>query len=300
MQKPHTKKLLFALIPIVLIIVLGIVIFWLYNGTVTSTKQAIFKATGLPAAFVGTHSISVNEILGRYALLQSLQSSQKQAQGNAAKDLILTKLIADNEAAQIASQHGVSVSGTEISKLYNQMAANLAAGDPAQFEKTINRYSKLDKQTFEQKILADYLLQDKLKAWFNGQKTYNEKVFGVAETIEKQSQQGQDLGLLAQNYSQDGATASFSGDSGFLNTSDLAPEIADGLKDAQVNDIKLIASSDGLHVIKLLARDNLGDGGVERIRAQQVFFAENGFDSWFAAEAGKFKVIKFTNNLSLN
>jgi hypothetical protein len=302
MKENHHRQKIWKIIALctgVFIIFCILFFSWLYTGSATSSKAAIYRATGLPAAFVGLRSVPVYSLLARYELLKSTPEGKKQIQDPKIKEIILNKLIRDKGLSLIAEKNDVTVTDQEITELYNQMALQLVGGDEQQFEKAIDAYGFADKQAFRQSVLKTLLLERKLTAWFNAQKNMNADTFQKVESILAEAKNGADFGELAKKYSNDAASAIFSGDSGFLSTDQLASEVQLALENAKTGDIRLAFSYDGAHIIKVLGRDNYGDKGKDRVRLQQIFLKQDGFQPWFDSQLSGFSITKLVNNLSL-
>lgn len=297
MKQNKKIKIVLLICLVLLVIILGL-LFWLYSGKITSTKKTIYGATHLPAAFVNLQPVSLSALSQRYDLLKVIQNNKVNLNDPNIKSFVLEKLIADKELQILAQAKKIKVSKEQIDDLYSQMASDLTAGDPLELEKAINSYAGLNKKDFQNQVLESFLLERGLKTWYYSQKELNPSLYSAAQNILSSAKNGEEFGGLAQKYSQDGATAVFDGDSGFVETTQLTPEIAQALGDAKTDEVRQVAGFDGLHIIKILGKDNNGTNGNERVRLQHIFLEGKGYETWRSQALKEFKVIKLTNKLS--
>jgi peptidyl-prolyl cis-trans isomerase SurA len=108
----------------------------------------------------------------------------------------------------------------------------------------------------------------------NDNATNTETARGKIEALDARLKQGEDFGMLAQNYSEDPTTAQSGGDLGFIPVSSLAqasPEIRRvvmSLKPGQNSNI--ISTPDGFRIFRLKSREPAGQRDLNDPRGQQT------------------------------
>jgi hypothetical protein len=59
--------------------------------------------------------------------------------------------------------------------------------------------------------------------------------------------------------------------------------------------MRKVASRQGLHIIKLEDKDNLGQDNGQRLHLKQIFLPGLGFEKWLELEIDKIKIIRLLN-----
>ncbi len=294
-EKSNIKARIAIIIAAVILIII-LVLAWLYTGTLSSAKIKVFEKLSLPSSAVHYSFIPAKDVISRYQTLQALAAAGHQDfNPTTAKSQAIDASIADKKLQVLANRNNVSVSSDELESQYKQILAQLVGSDETQFEKVLHDYYALDKEQFQQQVLKNSLLRDKMQQWFYGQRALNADAYKLADQIIAQAGTGKDFGSLAQQYSTDAQTATFNGDSGFLQVDQLLPEIQQPLTDAKKDEIKTLAGYDGIHIIKILDRDSNGEGGKARVRLQEIFLKGADYTAWYDSQA---KALGSTNFFS--
>lgn len=292
----NKKKTFLVGVTLVLLLIAGF-IFWLYFGKINSVKAIVFKAIPFPAVLVDGNFVSMDTLVKRYEMLKSIENSAVIMQREEIEAEVFDKLTEDGVLEALAAERGIKPTKDNLDSLYKQLAGQLAGGDESKLETVLDGYSNLSKEDFKNTILKIYFLTTELKTWYNSQNDFNKAVFAKAEKIKSLAATGEDFSALTKQYSDDGSAAVFSGDSGFFDPEQLSSGLQKGLQSLKAGEITILPSSEGLHVIKLLERTPVDAEG-EKIRVQQIFLQETGYEKWFSEQVKKAKVIKFTKYIS--
>lgn len=286
--------LLISGVVLIIILALGGGLFWTYRQPLNDNKAKVFRSLHLPVAFVGTKAIPMTEILKRFDLAKSLLGSRQDVSDNEIKSQILARLISDEQANKISKGINVSLTNKDIEDRYAQVVKQVGGGNETQFVELIKKNYGMNVDEFKTNVLSPDILQGKIQLWFNSQKNLNELKYKRLDEILAKLSSGQDLGELAKAESDDEATKSLKGDSGFIPIQDMLPEFQVSLGSAAVGETKTVVSRYGIHIVKVLEKDtNEKDGN--RVHVQQIYIKIDGFQKWYDDKA---KAIKITNLIS--
>ncbi len=285
------KKKLLLILPIVVILLAAGSITWLYTGTLNDAKIKVFAKVPLPAAIVDKKLLSAQDLIQRIDL--AAKFPQAEAQGSAATRAQLFDRLIDSKKLQvIADKKDISVSGDDVDREYQDVVLQYGDGDEAKFNEELKTQFGLSEGQFKHDVLRLDVLQSKLAIWFNSQENLNQSPYTLAKGLKDKLNQGESFDSVATAYTQDEATKDFAGDSGFIAFTDLLPEFQAALKDTSANEVKQVVSRSGLHIVKVLERDNNGENGAERIHLQQIYVQTGDFSKWYTDEAAGIKVTK--------
>jgi parvulin-like peptidyl-prolyl isomerase len=101
---------------------------------------------------------------------------------------------------------------------------------------------------------------------------------------------GADFAELAKTSSQELASQSLAGDMGFVKISELLPELSEAVDSMTIGQVKLMASRYGLHLVKLVAKNNNGPQGASQVHLNQIFIKTNDFQQWLNNETKNLNV----------
>lgn len=212
-----------------------------------------------PASFEGTTG-AVVETQYRAQVLNSL--IQLELIKEAAKDLnvsVTTKQV-DDYVAQLQAQYGgkdaldsaMKTAGFDMTMLREQITNNLLA-QAVSSKVTTGAVTVTDAQ-----IKAYY---DQNKSQFSTPAQVHAEHILVAATdtvlaqnVLAQVKGGSDFATLAKKYSTDPGSKSSGGDLGWAAPSAYVTEFANAVSDMKVNEVRLVKSQYGYHIIKLLGR----------------------------------------------
>lgn len=287
-----SNKLSIIVLVAIIIIVLGAFLAWLYTGSFTQAKSNVFSKLPLPVALVGSRLVTGPELVDRLQLANKLPDEYKTAATDL-NTLVYDQLVDSKKIANLASAKGLSVNSKEVDEEYQRVVDQYADGDTNKFKDTLKGTYGMTESEFKANVLRQDILQNKLAVWFNGQENLNQAAYKTAKDLTNKLNSGTSFDDVAKEYTQDEATKDFAGDSGFVAVNDLLPEFQAALKDAETGSVKQISSRYGLHILKLLEKDNNGENGAARVHLQQIFVKENSFEEWFNKETDNIRVVKF-------
>lgn len=258
--------------------------FWLYTGTLTAAKTALFKALPYPLALVNGRSVSMGEFLFRFDVAKKMSGADVIAQNQAAaKRQIYGQLVNEEETRQVAAAHNVSVSQKEIDDEYAAQALQADPGGKQSFEQLIAGYG-LSTAQFKSKIIEPRLLASDLQVWFNGQKELNKDAYAKAEAILKRLQNGENMVILAVGLTEDDTERGTGGDLGFVDPSALLQELREPVASMKVGDVKIIPSRFGLHIIKVEEQN------ANKVHLREIFIKTSDYNQWFQNQIKNFSV----------
>ena len=281
----HTKKQIFkiAIISIIIFIsILAVFTMWLYSGRLTELKINIFNRLPLPIALVNNKALTMRNYTLRWQTYQKLYQEQITTQtSDTAKKAIFSQMVKDEEAIQIASRHGLSVDRKEIEAEYSAQESTAGKG----FQEMLKTYG-FDPDSYKQYAIKPQLLLIKLQIWFNSQETLNKIQFELAKNLAEQINNGQDMAILAEQFSQDETGRAVGGDMGFLDPTELVVEMREAVYSLAKGEAKIIPSRTGVNIIKLEEKQ------ANMFRLRQIFLQPEDFKPWLDQETKNFKIYK--------
>jgi parvulin-like peptidyl-prolyl isomerase len=287
-MKKHPKKIYkIASAAIVLSLIIASLTFWLYKGSLTANKIRIFNALPLPMAVVGGQNIPVREFLQRQMVANTVlgAGSLNQAQN---KNSIYDALINETKAALVAQKYSAGVSQKEIDLEYQTRASQTDITGKRTFFELLKNYG-LGETDFKNKIIKPQLLEQKIKIWHVSQQALNKDLYARAESLGQKIKSGENMGALATTFSQDETSKSVFGDLGFVDTSEVLPELREPLSSIKVGEVEIIPSRFGLHIIRLEGKNG------NQMHLRQIFLEDSNFDNWYSTQTQNIKVYKLLN-----
>ncbi len=273
----------------VLFILLAIFLYWLYSGTLTPTKNKILNSLPFPMAFVNGQAISMSQFTFRYNLSNEVLNPAFNLQKESSiKNSVYNTLIQEAKINQIARANGVFVGSKEIDDTYKEQESKSDLENDKSFDELLKIYH-FDKHTYKNAVIKPELLLNALKIWFNSQKELNKILYEQANKVSQKISNGEDFKLLAKNYSQEEVEKSIEGDLGYLDISEILPELREQVSTIQTGEYKVIPSRFGLHIIKLEEKSG------NKIHLRQIFLNGTSFENWYLIESKKIKIIKLLN-----
>jgi len=287
-QKNHKKILKVSSIILGVVVALLILCgFWLYTGTLTSAKIAVFRTFPYPMATVNGHPILMSSFLFRYDVSKKMSGADVIAQkDDVVRSQIYTQLIDEAKLQQVADKHGVSVSQKEIDAEYNLRAGQSDLQGKKNYEELLASYG-LNPGSYKSDIIEPELLHSNLQTWFSGQKDLNKSVYAQAEDLVSKIQSGQNMVILAVGNTQDETERGTGGDLGFVDPSGLLPELRDPVSSMKLGETKIIPSRYGLHIIRAEEQDG------NKLHLREIFLKSGDFDKWYSDETKNFTVRQF-------
>lgn len=239
-------------------------ILWLNTGQLSPLKQRVLNRIPIPIALVGSKPVWSTEYFKRLAILKGYQPKSMDEQ-------TYRKTVYNRLLQEKAMDLLITDSNAETYK---------PSTDIDQGEQLLNDWQN-------EKIT--------LQIWYNSQQQFNSEAFQKLQRLQKLLVDGVTFEQLAADNSQEPLSKTFSGDLGYLEAKDLLPEIFRAIDSMKIGEIKQVVSRQGLHLIKLEGRDNLGQDNGQRIHLKQIYISESGFENWLDTEINKIKIIKLIN-----
>lgn len=254
---------------ILVLICLGL---WLHSGQLTQAKLKFFKKIPYPLALVNGHPVWMKDFILRLNLADKISNT-----GQGQTSAVYKQLINDEELAQIASKHNVSLSKKQTDQAFKQSSSE------TNFETTLNSYG-LSGENFKTQVLEPQLLLTNLQIWFNSRESLSPDAYKLADSLLKEIRAGGDMSALAANSTQEESGKITGGDLGFVDPADLLDELREPVAGLKPDEVKILPSRAGLHIIK-----NEGLSG-NKIHLRQIFIKPSDFNQWLMAEQQNFKI----------
>lgn len=288
MNNKKTAKYSVTAAVIAVVIIAGLAT-WLYTGKFNALKEKVLTIFPIPIALVNNHPIYLKDFSQRLTIASKLNTQNPPLDSLVLRQNVLDNVIEDRKLSLVSAKYGVSVGNKELNDEYNAIAekADLPAGQ--NFSGLLKTYG-LTEQVFKSTLLLPQLLTVKLNVWFNGQKNLNPDAYKTAEDLQSKIANGTDFGGLAKTYSQDPASQPLEGDMGFVLTSGLLPEISGAVDGMSAGQTKLLPSRYGLHIVKLLEKNNNGAQNNPQAHLSQIFIKTGGFEQWLDNETKNIKI----------
>lgn len=280
----HKQKTLKFITNLFLTIFILFVLFclWLYMGNLTNYKIKIFSKFPLPIAFVNGAVITMADFNNIQTINQSINGIESSSETLA----ISYKAVIDKALIAILAQNkNIQVTSNEIDTEYELLSSTTPLEGKSSFQELLQSY-RVSEQLYKNQVIKQDLLIRKLNIWFNSQKNLNPSAFSQANLLLSEVQSGQNIEVLAKLHSQDEASQSIGGDLGFLDITEILPELRDGILNLKSGNAGVFASRYGLHILKI--EDIINN----KIHLKQIFINTQSFNTWLNLEKSKIKTIK--------
>jgi len=290
-KNAHRNKTITIGVIVIVLIIVGSFLGWLYTGQLSSAKEKVFKAIPLPAAIVDMQFVPAKTVIERLDLAKQLADAQGMGAQVKPSDTY-DQLIESKKIQALAAKYKLSVPKADIDEEYQNIIKQYANGDENAFKTELQTTYGMTPDKFKSEVVQQELLQSQLLIWYNKQQDLNKDSYAKLKDLQSKLDSGQSFDDVSKAYTADAATKDFAGDSGVIPFSSLLPEFRVALKDAKTGDVKTVVSRYGLHILKVLDINNSGDGGAEQIHLQQIFVKQTGFTDWLAKAEDNIRVIK--------
>ena len=233
------------------------------NGTdilkTTIDKQIAQMKKASPATFESTQGVQIEQQYRAQILSGLIDLALVQEAGKSVGVTVTAKQI-DDYIAGLEQQYGskaaletaMKTAGFDMAMLRDQInnsllmegvSSKVASGSAAPTAAQIKTYYDANKSTFATpaQVHAEHILlatKDKT----------------LAQTVLAKVKAGGDFKALAKQYSIDPGSKDTGGDLGWAASSAYVPEFADAVDKMKVNDVRLVETQFGWHIIKLLGR----------------------------------------------
>lgn len=269
--KPLIWIFLFAVVVTITMLV------WLYTGSLSATKIKIFQRTPLPMALVNGHPLLMSAFIARnnVALLSSGQNTNPQL-----KISIHDQLIKEAVVSQLASQKDISVNQAQIDSEYSALESQ------PNFEQSLQSFG-FDSNSFKNDIIKPELLLQHLQIWFNSQPDLNSGAYTLANSLVAQINSGQNIAALANEYAQNSSDKGSGGDMGFVQITDISPELRENVSELKPGETKIIPGFKGLYLIQL--EEQTGNF----LHLREIFLTTADFNAWLESQIKNYSIINF-------
>lgn len=242
---------------VVLVLALGVGIFRVYaKGSTDAFTVTIAKVLRLPVAKVAGDSVLFSDYAGDLKAIKQMRDFD-QANGGAngeltdqdLSDQVLWRLANNVLLKKAALTYNVKVEDEDVQKLRAQLLEQFQTEEAINKE-LIARYG-WDLDTYEKKVMRNYVVQIKLAEAITGDTKAREEVRNLALQVLNEAKGGADFAELAKKYGQDG-TRDSGGDLGFFARGQMVPTFEDAafaLKPGEIS-TDLVETEYGYHIIK--------------------------------------------------
>jgi parvulin-like peptidyl-prolyl isomerase len=277
-KSKNSRLIIFLAILVWLIALIAGFYVWLASPPLTNAKTKAFQVMPFPLALVNNEPVFMKDFLRRWDLAQSFAAPQAASEPEKVKSAIVNQMIQEKKMSLIAKTLKVGVTKAQIDSEYQRILDS----EP-DLPKQLAQYN-LTSDDLKNFIVGPQMLLINLQIWLNSQKDLHSKEYALAANLIDRLRGGEDMAALAKNYSQDQFNQPFGGDLGFVDLSSLLPELQSEISAMSVGDIKLLASRNGLHVIKLENKSS------DKYYLRQIFLPINDFDQWLAIQTAGYRI----------
>jgi len=264
---------------IVVVIALGA---WLYIGSLTPTKIKAFSYLPFPAASVNGRFIPIDQFVLRYNISKNLGLLPNEQQ-------ILDQLINEKKIAVLAGNKGAGVSNKQVDSDYGQRSKQANLEGKKDFNQLLKGYG-ISAQQYKSEVIAPALELVNLQTWFYSQSDLNQTAYNQADNLVQKIQKDDNMSLLASQYSQQDSDRSTGGDLGYINPTELLPEVQESVDSMKTGDIKIVPSRYGIQILKL--EDKEGN----TVHLREIFLKGSDFQTWYNNETKNYSVHQFLKN----
>lgn len=280
----YKKILKGILISLATLILLGVALtFWLYSKPVTDSKIKVFEKLPYPIASVDGHFLSMQDYLNRYSAAKKVLGGN--LNDSEIKKSAYNQLLIDTGVAILARARDISISKNQIDEEYTLRAKSSDLEGKKSFEELIQSYG-FNIEQYKSQVIKPWLLTNSMKIWFAGQRDLNSKTYALADELILKIGKGQSMGELSRIHSADETEKASQGDLGFLEITELLPEIRESVSSMQPGDVKTIPSRLGIHIIKLETKVE------NKLHLREIFLNTENYSTWQTAELNKLKIKK--------
>jgi foldase protein PrsA len=275
------------------------------NGVAISAKQVDDQLAQMkkasPTTFEGTQGVSVTQNY-RAQILNSLIQLEVIKQGGAQLGVKIDAKQVDNYITQLKTQYGgqsgldtaMKQAGITLSQLRDSIQSRLLV-EQVMAKVTTGTVNVTDAE------IAQYYATN--KAQYAGQTQVNAshilvatKDKALAQSLFSQVKKGGDFAALAKKYSIDTNSKVKGGNLGWAPSSQYVAEFAQATEQMKIGEIRLVQSSFGWHIIKLIGRKSAKQQTLAEVKAQiKATLTQqqqsDAFGKWVAAQQKKATIV---------
>ncbi len=244
------------------------------------TVITIAETLNYPAAKVDGKKISYSEFVNDLRALKIYSSHEQGLENSSEKELagqVIARLILSEISQRLADRYEVELIDEEVDSASEFILANYESKEQADAD--TERLYGWNFDQYKERVLKPLMLDDKIYQYLAANYEDSENKYRSSEMIEVKSahilfmtdeenqeqvkqdarqvldriNQGEDFAKLAQEYSEDTASAVKGGDLGWMDPGMTVPEFEQALRDLNPGEIsqELVKTDYGYHIIKV-------------------------------------------------
>ncbi len=223
------------------------------NFTVT-----VAKALRLPVMKVNGESVLYSNYADDMRAIQKLVDFDKLNKGNSAgltpeqmSDQVLWRLANNVLVKSAAAKYGVKIETKDMDDLKANLLKQFK--DQSEVEKEIQQRYGWTYAQYEEKVIKNFILQQKIGEKIQGDQKAREEIRNKALTVLNEIKAGKDFADEAKVYGEDG-TKTNGGDLGWFGKGDMVPEFEKAVYALKPGEMTqdLVETQYGYHIIKLV------------------------------------------------
>ncbi|MFA6547873.1 MAG: peptidylprolyl isomerase [Candidatus Magasanikbacteria bacterium] len=262
-----------------IVISTGVGIYRVYAKAATDKfTVTVARILCLPVLKVNGESILYSNYVDDVHAIQKLVAFDKANQGNAAgltaeqmSDQVLWRLANNILVKEAAIKYGVQVEAKDIEDLKASLLKQFK--DMTEVEKEIQQRYGWTYAQYEEKVIKNFILQQKIGEKIQGDQKAQEEIRNKALTVLNEIKAGKDFAEEAKIYGEDGTKAN-GGDLGWFGKGDMVPEFEKAVYALKASEITqdLVQTEYGYHIIKLEERkiEKTKDAKGKTVSAEKV------------------------------
>lgn len=271
MQYKISKGILaFILSILIVLLVSGLFVFWLYSAPFTPKKQQVLNKLPLPIARIGNHIIFSQEVLERQRIVSAFGKKIDLAEA-------LQLIVEDNKKNIVLSKSQADLD----SKLEDLLFAQLENQESKSVQEKKNK-TGLSEKEYKEKVLSAYRNLYALRLFYNSP-AFHKSAYKDAEQIKSSIENNEDIFEVLLKYPQyfkDPKEASLKSDTGYIDKKALLPELQNILTGASRQSVHLVTTTQGIVILKLLGGLPASQTTGEMVSLKIVSFSLKGFEDW--------------------
>ena len=245
----------------------------------------VAKVLRLPLMKVNGESVLYSNYADDIKAIQKLVAYDKANQGNAAgltseqmSDQVLWRLANNILVKEAAAKFDVKVEAKDIEDLKANLLKQFK--DQAEIEKEIQQRYGWTYAQYEEKVIKNFVLQQKIGDKIQGDQKAREEIRNKALVVLNEIKAGKDFAEEAKVYGEDG-TKTNGGDLGWFGKGDMVPEFENAVYALKKGEMTqdLVETQYGYHIIKLVdkktekVKDATGKSvNAEKVQASHILF----------------------------
>jgi parvulin-like peptidyl-prolyl isomerase len=246
-------------------------------GAQSSFARSVSRVLHLPAAFVGTSVVSLDQFYANSSLADRVN------QGRVPRAKILEQLIKNRVARNLVKEKNLVPSNAELEQSYNSLRLVTGEDNPEE------RYD-LSRETFQQQIVKPSVVNTKLAIALASDEKANPEAYKKLKKVKQELGSGLSFEEAAARYSDDALSSQIGGDLGFITAKDLVAEYYQEVTKVQDANEHTVVTRHGIYIFKVTNRDEANEA--TRFRVKHIFIKTQDYDQWLKTKVKEHRVIK--------